>query len=269
MEEKIICQSSRLGWSKKLVLIIAIPILALILIHYGLMYYVANKYGEEYIEQYEEHSKESCFETDGGIIFTGKYYVTKGKYCYYWEDLIKSREKIYKDEFLAGVCVCDEMSAVAYAWNCSSPASFRIIAAALTVPVCVFELFCILLIVSSCFGKMVVTDKKVYGKVAFGKRVDIPLDSISSIAMTRLFQGVSVSSSSGCVRFLLLRNVKEIYDTLNNILSTRQSNSLENCASTLTSNDIPSQLKKYKELLDSNIITQEEFDAMKKQLLNL
>ncbi len=37
-----------------------------------------------------------------------------------------------------------------------------------------------------------------------------------------------------------------------------------------TSNvDIPEELKKYKELLDSGIITQEDYDAKKKQLLNL
>lgn len=33
--------------------------------------------------------------------------------------------------------------------------------------------------------------------------------------------------------------------------------------------DIAEELKIYKELLDSEIITQEEFDAKKKQLLNL
>lgn len=33
--------------------------------------------------------------------------------------------------------------------------------------------------------------------------------------------------------------------------------------------DVPEQLKKYKELMDSGIITQEEFDAKKKQLLDL
>ena len=33
--------------------------------------------------------------------------------------------------------------------------------------------------------------------------------------------------------------------------------------------DVVEQLKKYKQLLDSGIITQEEFDAKKRQLLNL
>ncbi len=36
-----------------------------------------------------------------------------------------------------------------------------------------------------------------------------------------------------------------------------------------TNVDIPEELKKYKELLDNNVITQEDYDAKKKQLLNL
>ena len=33
--------------------------------------------------------------------------------------------------------------------------------------------------------------------------------------------------------------------------------------------DIPDEIRKYKQLLDDDIITQEEFDAKKKELLNL
>lgn len=38
-------------------------------------------------------------------------------------------------------------------------------------------------------------------------------------------------------------------------------------SSSSSSSSIPSQLKEYKELLDSGIITQEEFDTKKKELL--
>lgn len=46
---------------------------------------------------------------------------------------------------------------------------------------------------------------------------------------------------------------------------------VDNQASTKPNNEanIPEELKKYKELLDSGVITQEEFDAKKKQLLGL
>ena len=37
--------------------------------------------------------------------------------------------------------------------------------------------------------EMTVTDKRVYGKVAWGKRVDLPLDSVSSTATIGLFKG--------------------------------------------------------------------------------
>lgn len=117
--------------------------------------------------------------------------------------------------------------------------------------------------------EMIVSDKRVYGKTVFGKRVDLPLDSISAIG-SKWPKGVAVSSSSGKIAFLMVKNRDEIHECVSNLLIERQNKSTP---PTAIKQDGPlsnaDEMKKYKELLDSGIISQEEFDAKKKQLLGL
>lgn len=118
--------------------------------------------------------------------------------------------------------------------------------------------------------ELTVTNKRVYGKVIFGKRVDIPLDSVSTVATTAFWKGVTVASSSGRINFVLIKNRLEIYDVINNLLIERQKHSeIIEPKEPVARNGNVEELKQYKELLDSGVITQEEFDAKKKQLLNL
>lgn len=118
--------------------------------------------------------------------------------------------------------------------------------------------------------ELIVTDKRIYGKVAWGKRVDLPTDSISATATITSLKGVSVSTASGRISFLIMKNAEEIYKTINDLLIKRQS---KTTATTTIKQEIPQsnadELKKYKELLDLGVITQEEFDTKKKQLLEL
>ena len=123
--------------------------------------------------------------------------------------------------------------------------------------------FVVFFALNSC--SMTITDKRVYGKASFGQRVDLPLDMISS-ASTGLFSSVGVSTASGRIVFWLLGNQQEIFSAITNLLLERQTNKSSN-VNNLNSN--ADELKKYKELLDSGIITQEEFDQKKKQLLGL
>ena len=117
--------------------------------------------------------------------------------------------------------------------------------------------------------EMIVSDKRVYGKTVFGKRVDLPLDSISAIG-SKWPKGVAVATSSGRIAFLMVKNRDDIHKCVSGLLIDRQ---YKSTATTAIKQDIPQsnadELKKYKELLDSGIITQEEFDAKKKQLLGL
>ena len=118
--------------------------------------------------------------------------------------------------------------------------------------------------------EMTVTDKRVFGKVAWGKRVDLPLDSISSTATISLFKGIAVATSSGRIKCLMVKNSAEIFEKVNALLVKRQKEQKVAAPTTvITQTDEADKLKKFKELLDSGIITQEEFDAKKKELLGL
>lgn len=116
-----------------------------------------------------------------------------------------------------------------------------------------------------------ITDKRVYGKTIFGKRVDLPLDSISAVS-TGVLKGISVATSSGKIHFIGISNYKEIHEEISKLLIERQEKE-KPIATTSIKQEIPQsnadELMKYKNLLDNGVITQEEFDAKKKQLLGL
>lgn len=112
-----------------------------------------------------------------------------------------------------------------------------------------------------------VTEKRVYGTTVFGKRVDIPLDSISAVSLTNLFSGVSVASSSGRISFSFLENQDEIFKTISELIRDRQD--AGNSTPKEEKHAATEEIKKLKELLDMGAITQEEYDAKKKELLGL
>ncbi len=100
-------------------------------------------------------------------------------------------------------------------------------------------------------------------------RVDLPIDSISAIG-TSGFSGLAVTTSSGAIKFSMLSNRDILHKVISNLLVDRQ---YKPTPTTTIKQEIPQsladELKKYKELLDMGVITQEEFDAKKKQLLGL
>ena len=118
--------------------------------------------------------------------------------------------------------------------------------------------------------KITISDKRVYGVTTFDKRVDLPLDSISAVGISA-FNGIAIGTSSGRIMFKGIGNRNEIHDAISKLLVERQQN--EKVVATTIKQEIPQsnadELKKFKELLDMGIITQEEFDAKKKQLLGL
>lgn len=115
-------------------------------------------------------------------------------------------------------------------------------------------------------SEMHVTNFRVYGKTAFGKRVDLPIDSVSAVGM-HFPKAVSVGTSSGKISFILLENQEAVHKAISQLLIERQKKSEQAGNSPAASN--AEELKKFKELLDSGVISQQEFDAKKKQLLGL
>ena len=116
-----------------------------------------------------------------------------------------------------------------------------------------------------------ITNKRIIGQSTFGRQINIPVDSISS-AGTGMLSTIIVSSSSGKIRFSLIKNYKEIYEKVNELLIQRQSKKTSNSASSASAatsiQNIEEELRRLKTLLDDNIITQEEFNEMKKQVLS-
>lgn len=128
----------------------------------------------------------------------------------------------------------------------------------------------IILYIYSGMCSITVTDKRVYGKAGFGSRVDLPLDMISAVGTTGITHGVQVATSSGIIKFMYIGNSDEIHAAINNLLLERQEKpKAANIVKQEVQRSDADELKKYNELLDSGVITQEEFDAKKKQLLGL
>lgn len=119
-------------------------------------------------------------------------------------------------------------------------------------------------------NQLTVTNKRIYGKVAFGKRVDLPLDSISAVALTTVLSyGLSVSTSSGKITFYLISKRNDVHKAISDLIIERQNKLNETVIKQEIQQSNADELKKFKDLLDNGVITQEEFEAKKKQLLNL
>lgn len=117
--------------------------------------------------------------------------------------------------------------------------------------------------------QITVTEKRVYGKTYFGRSVDLPVDSISAVGSSWL-KGIAVATSSGKINFLFIEKSNEIHELIRNLLINRQeAKKAESAPQIISSLSNADELKKYKELLDTGVITQEEFDAKKKQLLGM
>ena len=118
--------------------------------------------------------------------------------------------------------------------------------------------------------EMTVTDKRIYGKIKWGKRVDLPIDSVSAVGIGA-FKSIAISTASGRISFSAIKNRNEIHEIVSQLLVDRQKQTTTPTPSAAPVSSVSNadELKKYKELLDIGIITQEEFDAKKKQLLGL
>ena len=112
---------------------------------------------------------------------------------------------------------------------------------------------------------MKVSNTRVTGKASFGRQIDLPVNQISAVGLGS-FDSITVATSAGKISFWLVENRNEVCGTLNELLGSFQKEAMPISAPTADSAD---QIAKYKDLLDKGVISQEEFDAKKKQLLGL
>ena len=143
--------------------------------------------------------------------------------------------------------------------------------------------------------RLVITDKRILATGGmFGSETTIPMDSISAVS-TKFPRTVKITSSSGIIAISFLEDYVDVYDAITKLINSRvrttddsypvqavveknvqeeaKPNIPEKPSHTPEQAPLTSEtmelLHNYKKLLDEGILTQEEFDAKKKELLGL
>ena len=138
----------------------------------------------------------------------------------------------------------------------------------IVITFCACIIFLVVYLLFGCFS-ICVTNKRVYGTSVYGRRVDLPLDSISAIGRV-WFSGISISTSSGFIKFGSMKNYDELYKVIGDLLIERQDNKDKKDTKVVQEKeDVTEEIRKYKALLDDEIITKKEFEEKKKELLIL
>ncbi len=120
-------------------------------------------------------------------------------------------------------------------------------------------------------SEVTITDKNVYGKTYWGKKVVLPLYMISAYSTSKFFSVLAVATSSGYIKFPCIENREQIAVVLQQLISERQlkTENQQNEKIVEENHNNLDDLIKLKSLLDNGIITQEEFDVKKKQILGM
>ena len=116
--------------------------------------------------------------------------------------------------------------------------------------------------------EITVTNEAISGKLPHGKTVHIPLNQITAINRSS-FNGVSITSIGNVSNFHCIENREEVMKAISYLLANPQQSSAQPAQSASANDSEAEQLKRLKDLLDSGVLTQEEFDAKKKQILGL
>lgn len=112
--------------------------------------------------------------------------------------------------------------------------------------------------------ELVIYENEIIGKKIDGKTVQFLLKDIKSVETTKT-QGLKITGAGIKYDIHLIENAEEMKNILMDMLAKVQHEQPVVAVVDSSANDI----KEYKELLDAGIITQEEFDKKKKQLLGL
>ena len=116
-----------------------------------------------------------------------------------------------------------------------------------------------------------VTDKNISGRTFWGKKVVLPIHMVSAYSTSKVFSVLAITTASGFIKFPCIGNREEIASVLQQLLNERQqkTETQEVLISKEDNSKNLNDLVKLKNLLDDGIITQEEFDAKKKEILGL
>ena len=115
--------------------------------------------------------------------------------------------------------------------------------------------------------ELTVTNYRVTGVTASGKRVDLPVSKISAVGTAEFFERVTISTASGVITFHGVLNRDAVLSVISDLLLKQQSETMAEKPKAAES--VADEIKKMKELLDQGIISESEFENKKKQLLGL
>ncbi len=116
-----------------------------------------------------------------------------------------------------------------------------------------------------------VTEKNVYGTTFWGKKVVLPIHMVSAYATSKFLATIAITTMSGYIKFRCVGNYEEIATVLSGQINNKQEKTemQQNDDKKQEKSDNLDSLIKLKGLLDSGIISQEEFDAKKKEILGI
>ena len=112
--------------------------------------------------------------------------------------------------------------------------------------------------------EIAVTDEAIIGKRPHGKEVQIPLNKITAISRNS-FNGISITSIGSVNNFYCFENREEVINTISCLLTKLQQDNAQLAQSGSATN----RLERLKSLLDAGVLTQDEFDTKKRQILGL
>ena len=270
MEEKILIKSVPDKRWKTVLLITVGGLVLLALLCVGIAFLMAHN---DYTNSINK-IKENCF---NGVSYTYTYakkYYLNGSF-YYSPVIIDETDF---DVFLVKMYETTDLPSY---WECLSfknyVAANDFESAMMLVPFIInwTLIFISVMVLIFFFGVMksnlLITEKEVKGKGLFGQTIVLPLYKISGYYANKVFSSVDISTDSKKVKFYCIKNHKEIGEVLSKIINKRQENtqiSPKAVEEHQKENNLD-ELKKLKELLDSGVITQEEFEIKKKQILGL
>lgn len=119
-----------------------------------------------------------------------------------------------------------------------------------------------------------VTNQRVRCTSGFKDELNIPITAISSVAVNSgIFKSVGLTCAGNRYSIGFIENCKEIYNVINALINENRNEKSPPATQIndvkIPNSNIADEIRKYKQLFDDGIITKEEFEAKKKQLLNL
>ena len=92
---------------------------------------------------------------------------------------------------------------------------------------------------------------------------------VSAFSTNKLFSTIIISTPSGVAKFSFIANYREISNVLSQKMAEHQKGPNNACSAPAPHQNSMDDLLKLKNYLDQGIITQEEFEAKKRQMLGL